>query len=434
MSQHKLSLQSALFININIMLGSGIFINSTILAKKAGILGAACYLIVGALMLPLILSISKLVNIHPSGGFYIFGKKEITPFAGFISSWSYIIGKLAAAVIITQIAVLLLQQVIVPLAAIPSIALNGIIITCFLILNLLDTKSNSTIQTVFFWLKTTPILFGIIAGLYLFDPSNINFEAADFSGIPMALPLVLFALSGFEAACSLSSHIENASVNAPRAILYSYGAVICITTLFQFSLYAGLGDALAQLPDYRYLFPALIETMIPAADGIKLGLVGLLHLAVAFSALGGSYGIIFSNNWNVYALAQHNHLAASHTLIKMNRYHIPYWCVLLEGAIYFLFLFISRGSQLPLQQIGAFGPTVAYVVSAFASFFATRRGAMRMPLAIPLLAIGSTLILSSSAIYSLLVDGMSSLLLFGTLLGVGIIMFWSNEQHTAIKS
>ncbi len=416
------------------MLGSGIFINSTILANKAGVLGALCYSVVGVLMLPLIISMSKLVNIHPSGGLYTFSQQEIAPLAGFVSAWSYIIGKLAASVIITQIAVLLMQQVITSLAAIPSLLLNAIIITIFLALNLLDTKSNSTIQTIFFWLKTTPILFGIIAGLYLLNPSYISFQAADIAGIPIALPLVLFALSGFEAACSLSSHIENAPVNAPRAILYSYGAVICITTLFQVSIYAGLGSLLGELPDYRYLFPTLLSMIIP--DNIELQniLVATLHLAVAFSALGGSYGIIFSNNWNVYALAKNNHLAGSSLLIQLNRYQIPYWCVLLEGAIYFLFLCISCGSQLPLQQIGAFGPTISFAFSAVAALFAAHRGAIQLHSAIPSLALISTLILSLSAIYSLFVDGMSSLLLFGALLGIGMSMFWSNAKKIAIES
>ena len=434
MSQHhKLSLQSALFININIMLGSGIFINSTILANTAGMLGAACYLAVGILMLPLIYSMSKLVNIHPSGGFYTYATQEINSFAGFVASWCYIVGKLAASVIITQIAVLLLQQVVVPLQLIPSTVLNGIIIGIFLLLNLLDTKSNSTIQTVFFWLKATPIVFGIVAGLALFNPSYIQVDLQDTIGIPIALPLVMFALSGFEAACSLSSHIENASVNAPKAILYSFGIVITITTLFQFLIYAGLGDTLALLPDYRYLFPTLCFNLFPALPELQGWLTVALHLAVACSALGGSYGILFSNNWNVFALARHNHLSGSHYFTQLNRYQIPYLCVLLEGAIYFLFLIISHGNQLPLQQIGAFGPTISYALSAVACLKATRRGAIPLATTIPLLAIGSTVLLSSTAIYSLFIDGIDALLLFGTLFAIGTIMFLSNTPSVMLS-
>ena len=413
------------------MLGSGIFINSTILAKEAGLLGAACYLLVGLLMLPLIISISKLLSIYPSGGFYTFGSKEIHPYAGFVSSWSYITGKLASAVIMTQIAILLIQQVIPLLAVIPAILLNGVVISIFLGLNMLDIKTNSTIQTWFFGLKSIPILFGILAGLYLFSPTHIDFHDIDLSGIPVALPLVLFALVGFEAACSLSSHIENAKKNAPRAILYSYGFVIAATTLFQFMIYGGLGSLLAQLPDYRYLFPALIGNILPHANALGNSMVNLIHLAIACSALGGSYGIIFSNNWNIYTLAQHNHLVASKKLIQLNTHNIPYLSVLAEGIIYLLFLGISHGSQLPLQQIGALGPTISYGISALSLWYAVQRNALNLSQVIPLLGIGSCIILFGASIYSLITLGMNSLITFGVLMAIGSAMFWFNAKKAS---
>ena len=49
-----LSLLSAIIININIMLGSGIFINTVILPHHTGALGALAYGIGGLLFLPLI--------------------------------------------------------------------------------------------------------------------------------------------------------------------------------------------------------------------------------------------------------------------------------------------------------------------------------------------------------------------------------------------
>ncbi len=378
-------------------------------------------------MLPLIISMSKLVSLHPSGGFYTFGSKEINPYAGFVSAWSYITGKLASAVIITQIAVLLLQQVIPLLASIPSLLLNGAIICTFLALNLLDIKTGSMIQTWFFGLKIIPILCGIGAGLYLFSPTHITVQESDFSGIPIALPLVLFALAGFEAACSLSSRIKDAKKNAPRAILYSYGFVIVATTLFQFMIYGGLGTVLSQLPDYRYLFPALIGNILPPGSSMGTPLIKLIHIAIACSALGGAYGIIFSNTWNVYTLAQHNHLFASHALSRFNKHHIPYLCVLVEGIIYFIFLIISHGNQLPLQQLGALGPTIAYGLSALSLWYAVQRKAISLSQLLPVLALGSCLILFSASIYSLITFGMSSLITFGALFIFGSIMFWATK-------
>ena len=191
-------------------------------------------------------------------------------------------------------------------------------------------------------------------------------------------------------------------------------------------IYAGLGSLLAQLPDYRYLFPTLIGNIFPHAPTLSANLVHLIHIAIACSALGGTYGIIFSNNWNVYTLAQHNHLIGSQKLIQFNSYHIPYLCILVDGAIYFLFLVISHGNQLPLQQIGALGPTMAYGMSALSLWFAVRRKTIDIPQAIPLLAMGSCIILFSASIYSLITFGPHSLLLFGVLFAIGSAMFWIN--------
>ncbi len=428
----KLSLISAIFININIMLGSGIFINSTILAQKAGIFGAFCYVFVGLLMLPLIISITKLLSIHPSGGFYTFGSKEIHPFAGFFSAWSYSTGKLASAVIITQLAVLLIQGVIPFFGAYNPLLLNGIIMSFFIVLNMLDIKTSSTIQACFFGLKTIPILFGILVGLYLFSGANIPAQHVTLTDISFALPLVLFAIAGFEAACSLSSQIENAQKNAPRAVFISFFVVIAATTLFQLMIYGALGTALAAMPDYRSLFPALVSDLLPVGSILQSHLTNLLHLAIAASALGGSYGIIFSNNWNLYTLAQHGHLFGSKKFIQFNRYHIPWLCVLLEGAIYLLFLLISHGSQIPLQQMGALGQTIAYTLSAFSLYFAVNKhpNLSHNSKWIALLAMGSCLLLLGSVIYGLIKYGFYSLITFAVLLTIGTFMFWLTRNQS----
>src|SRR5439155_2476258 len=122
------------------MLGAGIFINTTELAKRAGIFGACGYAFVGILLLPLIFSISYLLKIHPSGGFYIFAQKEINPWAGFLSAWTYFIAKLASAMLLIHTAVLLMQQIIQPLASINPLTFDILVLTLYIGLNLLNTQ------------------------------------------------------------------------------------------------------------------------------------------------------------------------------------------------------------------------------------------------------------------------------------------------------
>ncbi len=424
---HKLSLRSAIFININIMLGSGIFINTTVLAKQAGFLGAFSYTLVGILMLPLIIAIKNLLSIYPSGGFYTFAMKEIHPFAGFVSVWSYVIGKLASAVIVTHTAVLLLQQIFPWLATINPLLLDAGIITTFISLNMLDIKTSSTIQAYFLGFKIIPILFGIFAGFYLFTPTSITASSLMLENIPLTLPIVLFAIAGFEAACSLSSRIENAEKNGPRAIMISYAAVITTITLFQLAISGALGSALSSFIDYREVFPALV-TQLFDSETSHINLAHLFHLAIAASALGGAYGMIFSNIWNVHTLAEHNHLIASSWFRKMNRYDIPWLCVLLEGVICLAYIYISGGSQLPLQQMSALGSAIAYSISALAAILAVRSKKLIIAPWITWLALANSSLMIGAAIYSLIVKGADLLGVFIGLLSIGSLIFFSRNR------
>ena len=225
---HSLSLPAAIFININCMLGAGLFINTTELAHRTGSLSWLVYALVGLLMLPLILSIAHLVRMHPDGGFYTFGTKELHPFAGFFSAWAYFTGKLASAALMVYVAVLLIQAIVPALNSAHPMVLSIGILIFFGLLNTQKIGTGSVIQNVFLGAKAIPIIFVILSGLFFFSPGNIGTMHNILAGIPSSIPLVLYAILGFETACSLSNKIEDAHKNAPRAILISFATVIVI--------------------------------------------------------------------------------------------------------------------------------------------------------------------------------------------------------------
>ena len=137
----KLSLLSAILINVNIMLGSGIFINTVILTKQAGSLGAVVYLLVALLLLPLILTIGQLLDYHPtSGTFYDFGR-TISPYFGFISSWSYFTAKLCSSALAIHVCLSFLQQMIPVLKVIPLVLFDCLIAVLFVFSQSLTYKN-----------------------------------------------------------------------------------------------------------------------------------------------------------------------------------------------------------------------------------------------------------------------------------------------------
>src|SRR5207248_295452 len=152
------------------------------------------------------------------GGFYTFGQKEISPLAGFIAAWSYFTGKLASAMLMIHVSVSLFAQLIVPLQSFNIFVLDLLVLALFISLNMLNIRIGSFIQIGFLVLKLIPVLSIIVLGLWYFDISLISTAPIMWQGIPASLPLVLYAAMGFEATVSLSSKIEHAAVNGPKAI------------------------------------------------------------------------------------------------------------------------------------------------------------------------------------------------------------------------
>jgi amino acid transporter len=422
--EHKLSLSQAILINVNILLGAGIFINTIELAKKAGPLGFAAYGIIGLLLFPLIWSMARLVARYPEGGFYTFGKQGLNTLAGFISSWSYFIGKLASAVLMIHASILLLQQIILPIQHIPAVWLDSAALLLYMALNLLHKQTGATIQKWFLILKLIPLLFVIGVGYFLLNPQNFLVVPHDIYGLTNTLPLVLYATIGFEATCSICHNLKNAATNGPIAMFASYTIVICIALLYQFFFYMATGPLLELQTNYLNAFPLLLHAL--TSSPLIIGKVTiLLNLALASSALGGAYGILYTNVWNVVTLAKNNHLYASKTLVQLNAYRMPLYAIALEGLICFGYLFITNGSQLPLQQTGALGVTIAYTISALALLALQWKSRKRSSIVVPLLALISCSLLIESCLHSFFLNtGIVSLATFLILLIGGIIMFF----------
>lgn len=424
----KLSLFTAILININIMLGAGIFINTAELAKRVGSLSPLVYAVVAILILPLILAIAEIWRQNKGAcTFYHFGL-PISPFFGFLSSWAYFIGKLCSFALGIHVCVSFLRLIIPVLQIIPILLFDSIIIFLFTLLNLLNVKTGKSVQFTFIGLKLIPIIFAILVGLFLFSGSNFGGEVI-WQNFPSCIPLVLYAFAGFEASCSLSQQIENSEKNGPKAILISYGIVVSLVILFQFMFYGSLGSILGSLPQgYLEAYPSLLNKLFSDNAQLKNMLITILHIGIASSSLGSSYGIMFSNSWNLYTLAQNKHTFGEKIFTYLNKYSAPLFCVITEGILGITYLLLTQGKQVPLQQVGALGSAIAYTFSIISLFVITYRqhGVIKL---LPTLGLCSCLILIASFVLAIMRDGVSSLLiLFLLILIFGTYMFYKKHE------
>lgn len=423
--EQKLSLTTAILINLNIMMGAGIFINTVELSKRAGLLSGFLYPLIGILILPLIITIADLVKLYPSGGFYIFAKEQINPCMGFISTWSYFVAKLASATLMIHVSMSLILQIFPLLAQSASIFIfDFTILTIFILLNLLNMKTGSKIQIGFLIFKLIPLLFVIGAGFILFSPTLLPTLPLLWHGISGSLPFVLYAAMGFEAICALSNKIENPTRNGPRAILISFSIMILLVFLFQFFFYLFLANQLSQINSYLGAFPALLQTLFAHSSALSNKLQSIFHLAIAFSALGGCYGILYSNNWNLFILAQNKKIKGWNYLTKTNAHAIPLYCLLVEWLFCAGYLITTNGNQLILQPLAALGTVFTYFISVIAFlFFQKKQSSNYNAYIIPILALLSCGLLIGACIRTFIASGLLPLLGYFILLILGCFIY-----------
>lgn len=426
-SAKKLSLTSAILINLNVMIGAGVFINTYKLSADAGGTGFLLYPIVGILMIPLIAVIGKLVGYYPTGGLYAFAK-DYSPYLGFLSCWSYFFGKLASACVMITFATTMFQQLIPALQSTNPLLIKLAILGLFTLLNLQNMKVGIIIQTFFLSCKSIPLLFAIIAGVLYGDTSAITINFSAWQGMAMNIPLALYCLAGFETACSLSRNMENPSVNGPKAVYYSFSIIMALYGIFQAYVYMNSYHALGMMSSYDAIFPSICEKIFNNPVVIhKISI--LLSFAMGSSALGGAYGILFSNPWNLFTLAEHQHTFAASTIKQLNKHHTPWIAVLAESIICLIFLYCNQGPLVPLQRTAALGIVIAYTISTFAYFKLMQRQHIQgRNLMIAYAAFATCMLFVTSCIVSFLETGLAPLMLFITILMSGTIMFIATHK------
>lgn len=426
-TSEKLSPFAAILISLNIMIGSGLFINTVLLAQDSGPLSPFIYILVGLLTFPLIKSFSQLVAYHPGGGFYEYAQ-EINPYFGFLSLWSYSITKMSGATFGIHIFNSLMQTIFPSLQQFNTIHLDLGIITLFIALNMLNMKTGKKIQFSFLILKIIPILFAIIAGIILFDFNNFSVPVS-YKPILTSLPFALFGLTGFEAICSLSKKIQNPEKNGSLIIFSSFFISVAVIFFYQLMFFGSLGAKLYNLSSYLEAFPTLLA-QFPLNTKLSALLETIIHIGVGGSALGVAYGIMYSNSWNIYTLAKKKLIFFSCQFTQLNKHHVPWVAILAEGIIAYIFILLTQGYQVAFQQITIIGLTTTYTLSCVGLLVGSFRKNNTINLT-ALCGILSCVILILSQMQSFLTYGIKYPLIYLTLMLCGTIMYFLKQNQLA---
>lgn len=180
--------------------------------------------------------------------------------------------------------------------------------------------------------------------------------------------------------------------------------------------------------NFLTVFPTLLHLLLPNNIFLMQHMTAVIHIALAVASLGGSYGILFSNHWNLYTLAQHNHTFFPQLLTKLNRYSLPTVCIVIEALFCIVYLFITQGTVTTLQQISVLGSSIAYTLSVIGLLKVTQRYSKNFYVA--WLALGSCMLFVSACVKNLYFNGFQALYFFGIILLFGVTMFWVTREYS----
>jgi APA family basic amino acid/polyamine antiporter len=368
-----LSLFDATAINVGAIIGAGIFVITGIVAGLAGSAMLVSLAIAAVVSLFTALSFAELSATLPQeGGAYEFAYHLISPFAGFIAGWVWVISNTFVG---AAVALGFSHYLSVFSPGIPVRAIAVAIIAVFALLNILGTKSSAIVNNVLVVIKILILFFFIGAGWLHINNTNFSPFNPFEPGVVFGAYFIFFAFSGFTRISLMAAEVKDPKRNVPRSIILSLIISTVIYLSVAFVAIGLIGSA------------RLGVSSSPLADASQAIGSPLVSQAVTFGGLIATASVLLTTILGVSRMSFS--MAQNHDLPKfLGKIHprtdTPYPAILLSSSVMLLLVFLSD-----LPQIVAVSTLASLIYYGIANFSAIRlqKGQRSYSPVIPLLGI-----------------------------------------------
>ncbi len=317
----RLGTFDAVTIGLGAMIGAGVFAAIGPAAQAAG-----AGLLIGLLVAAFVAycnatSSAELASLYPeSGGTYVYGRKRLGAFWGFIAGWGFVIGKIAScAAMALTFGYYANAGLARPLAVGAVVALTAV--NCFGV-------SKTALLTRAIVAVVLAVLGVFVAALVFGGRSEIEHLQPLFDGgvhgILQAAGLLFFAFAGYARIATLGEEVIDPAHTIPRAIPLALAISLVVYAAVAVSALLAVGAAtLAQAPAPLV---AAIESSRWAA------LSPLIRLGAAVASLGVLLSLLVGVSRTAFAMASNRDLPALLEAVHP-RYRVPARAEVVVGAI-----------------------------------------------------------------------------------------------------
>jgi APA family basic amino acid/polyamine antiporter len=213
----SLGLFDATAISVGAIIGGGIFVVTGIAAGLAGSALVISMLIAALISLLTALSFAELTAWQPKeGSIYEYSYQLVSPFAGFLVGWMWILSNTFAGAAVS------LGFAYYLTALVPSLNPNivaAIVCLAFTAINYYSVKQSALLNNILVTAKLLILAFFIAYGLLFMNPANFTpFKPLDV-GVFSGAVFFFFAYGGFARAAVIAEEVKDAKRNVPKAML-----------------------------------------------------------------------------------------------------------------------------------------------------------------------------------------------------------------------
>jgi basic amino acid/polyamine antiporter, APA family len=392
----RLGLGDAVVIGLGAMIGAGVFAAIGPAAQTAGaglLLGLAVAAVVAYCNAA---SSAQLAAVHPeAGGTYVYGRRQLGPFWGYLAGWGFVVGKIAscAAMALTFGAYAWPAQQ-------RALAIGAVVVLTAVNYRGVEKTAGLTriIVAVVLGALATVVAAALLGGTV--DAGNLTpLTGGGVRGVLTAAGLLFFAFAGYARVATLGEEVIAPQHTIPRAIPLALGITLVVYALVAVSALLAAG------PD------ALAAADAPLAGAVEAGRLAVLAPAVRVGATVAALGVLLSLLAGVsrtaLAMARNRELPVALAGVHP-RFGTPYRAELAVAAT--IVVVVALGDVRGAIGFSSFG-VLAYYAVANASAWTLPPTQRRWPRWIPILGAAGCIVLAFSLPLASVVTGTAVLAL-----------------------
>ncbi len=224
--KRSLGLFDATAISVGAIVGAGIFVVTGITAGYAGSALIISMLIAALISSFTALSFAELTAWLPKeGSVYEFGHQLISPFAGFLSGWMWMLSNtFSGAAVSLGFANYFANWI----PMLPPQAVAACLCIGFTALNFIGIRESAILNNLLVTAKLAILAFFCIFGLFHTNAANFTPFSPFGTGVFTGAFYIFFAYGGFGRVAVVAEEVKDAKKNVPKAILLS----LAMSTIF----------------------------------------------------------------------------------------------------------------------------------------------------------------------------------------------------------